>query len=131
MARYTGKSGELKSGAGPDAVGELRNWEFEESGPQIDDSVMGTSGGSFQVGQVQTSGSFDLFWDPADAGQGNLVAGSQVAVELYPDDDVSGKTKFAGTVSVLSVRRSATVAGMIEASVRFGVVGSLTESTVA
>lgn len=130
MATTRGCLGKVKSGATPDAVGEVTAWEFTETAEEIDTSAMGACTSSSEAGSVKTTGSVTCWWDPADGGQGNLVAGDTVALELYPGGDGSGATKYSGSVVVLSRSATGGVNSVVNTTFTFTVNGALTEATV-
>lgn len=131
MSTIRGCRGKVKSGATPDAVGELTNWRYSESAAQIDVSEMGACVKKFDVGAVQTTGVIEFWWDPADTGQGNFVVGSAIDLELYPDGDATGKSykEGNGTIQQIDVDGGG-VDGVVRASASFFVNGALTDSTV-
>lgn len=130
MTAATGRFGKLKVGPTPTAVGELRNWRFGAQGSEIDSSIMGTGNARSDVGPISNTGGADVYWDPADAGQLLIVVGQEVDIELYPDNDTTGKTLYSGTVRISGFNFSATVAGMVEGQITWGGDGVLTPSTV-
>lgn len=130
MTAYAGKMGKVFAGSSPTQIAEVRNWQFQAVGNEIETPVMGTGVSRTDIGPIKTTGTLDLYWDPEDSGEDELTVGDVVALEIYPDDNTTGKTKFTGNVRITSAGIASTVQGMIEQTVTFGVDGQLTEGTV-
>lgn len=129
MANHKGSEGVVKVGA--NTVAEIKSWSLSEATDTIEDSVMGDSSRTYQVGLKTFSGSMDAFWDETDTtGQGALTNGASVTLNLYPEGADTGDTYYSGTAIVTGVERSAAFDGMVEASISFQGTGALTSTTV-
>lgn len=128
MAQFRACNGVIKVGAGPTVVGELRNWSFSQEADEIDVSSMGSCTKASQAGAVKTSVEVASWWDPADAGQILFVPGDEIAVQIFPDGEGSGKTQYEGNVRVLTNNSSGDVDGVVESEFTGTVNGSLTAS---
>ena len=129
MAVHTGSEGTIKVGA--NAVSELRSYSISQEAETIEKSAMGDSYRSFEIGMQSWSGSCDVYWDETDTnGQGALIPGASVTLNVYPEGATSGDYFYSGTALVTSVERSAAFDGMVEASVSFTGTGGLTGTTV-
>jgi hypothetical protein len=72
-----------------------------------------------------------VYWDPADTGQGNFVAGSTIAMELQPEGDSSGDTEFVTSSAVILSRNLDTsVNGIVTMSFDFALQGAFTEQAI-
>ena len=116
-------------------MAELRDWSYEETSEQIDVSAMGDCTKKFDAGAKATSGSITAWWDPTDTtGQGVLVVGNTVFLEIYPGGTGSGKTFYktpAGGAVITSVsREGGGVDGTVGSTFGFTVNGSLTATSV-
>lgn len=132
MAVTRGCFGKVKSGATPDLVAEVRDWSFDESADVIDVSSIGSCTKTKTVGAINTSGTINCWWDPADTGQGNFVIGDIIALELHPGGDASGTTYYeTATAIISSISRRGGVDGAAEANFSFEVNGGMTTSTTA
>ncbi len=129
MANHKGSEGTVKIGA--NIVAEIKSWTIEESMDTMEDTTMGDTARTFQSGLKQWSGGLECFWDETDvSGQGALVIGASVALNLYPEGAVSGDTYYAGTALVTGITRQAALDGYVEVSFSFQGTGALAESTV-
>lgn len=130
MATQTGKDGAVYLGA--NAVAEIRDWSLESTSEVVADTVMGDSWVSNKPTLKSWTSSFNAFWDDSDSnGQGDLVEGAEITLNLYPSGNTSTKTYWTGSAIVTSVSKSASFDGMIEAAFSVTGNGALTESTVA
>lgn len=114
MAQFRACNGVVKVGAGPTIVGELRSWSANQEADEIDVSSMGSCTKASQAGAVKTSVEVAAWWDPADSGQVLFVPGDEIALEIHPDGEGSGKTAYTGTVRVLTNNLSGDVDGVVE-----------------
>jgi hypothetical protein len=115
-----GAFGEVDFGAGPDAVGEIRNWNYSAEAAEIDTTVMGTGNARFQPGSVRHTFEIEVFYELADAGQAAMYAalGSDTATltVLYPNGNSAGLTSWTGNFFVMGAVRNAAADGAVEAS---------------
>lgn len=129
MATQTGKDGAVYVGS--DAVAEIRDWSLEATSEVVADTVMGDEWVTNKPTLKSWTASFNAYWDDTDAtGQGALVEGAEVTLNLYPEGNTSGDTYYTGSAIVTSVSRTASFDGMIEASFSVTGNGPLAEETV-
>jgi len=128
MATYKGKDGIVK--AGGSLVGECKSWEITETANEVDSSRMGDDWTRVQSTQLSWKGSMALFWDPADAGQINLAAGSYVTLEFYPRGNTVSYQLWTGQAMITSISRPQAYDGLVEAAVEFTGNGTLTKTVV-
>lgn len=101
MARYTGNDGVVTVGG--TAVANIRTWDLNIAGDEIDVPAMGDTARVRLAGKPNVSGSVTVWWDPADAGQLLLVQGDSVALELRPRGTGSTLPEFTlATARILS-----------------------------
>jgi len=93
MPTYTGNDGVVMSGA--TAVGNVRSFELNITGDEIDTPSMGDSARVRLPGKPNVDGRVTVWYDDADAGQGTLTQGSTVAMELRPRGTGSGLPEFS------------------------------------
>lgn len=87
MAVYKGREGTAKIGGS--TVGEVISWDVSLTAQLADSTRMGDTFTKDETVHGSWSGSMEVFWDPADAGQsaafgGTGIIGNQVALILYP-----------------------------------------------
>lgn len=118
MAQFRACNGVIKIDtvppSGQQTVGELRSWSRNEEADEIDVSSMGSCTKASQAGAVKTSVECAAWWDPSDLGQVMFVTGNEVALEIFPDGEGSGKTAYTGTIRVLTNNISGDVDGVVE-----------------
>ena len=127
MANHKGSDGTVHVGS--DAIGEIRSWSLESTADTIEDSVMGDSARTYQVGLASWSASVDCYWDDDSTAQDALTAGASVSLTLYPEGTSAG-TKYSGTALVTSVSTSSSFDGMLEVSFSATGTGSLVTATI-
>lgn len=129
MANHAGNEGTVKVGS--DAIAEIRSYTIEETSDTTEDTAMGDTWRTHKTTLLSWTASVDCWWDETDTtGQGALTVGSEVTLNLYPEGDASSATYYSGTGIVTGVNRSASLDGMVEASISVQGTGALTESTV-
>ena len=130
MANHKGSEGTAKIGS--NVIAEVKDWSISESAETIDDTTLGDSARTKQVGLTSASGSMTAFWDETDtSGQGAMTAGAEVALKLYPEGATTGDT-FASLSAIITEKGvSTTLDGMVETSVSFEANGAVTWGTVA
>ena len=130
MATHKGSEGVVKVGA--NTVAEVRTWTIAESADTLQDTTMGDTARTFKSSLTTFTGSLDVFWDETDStGQGALTIGAEVTFAVYPEGDASTDTYYTGTAIVTEVSRTASLDGLVEASISLQGTGALSESTVA
>lgn len=129
MATTKGKGGVLTVGG--EIVGELKSMEVTETSNEVDTSTMGTDWTGVDSTQTSWKATGAMFWDPLDAGQGELVVGTKVAVIFYPAGNTTGLVEETGTALVTSIGRQQAHDNIIEASIELTGDGALVKDVVA
>jgi hypothetical protein len=129
MATHKGKEGVVK--VGTNVVGEVKSFELEITANEVDTSVMGTDWTGVDSTQNSWSGTMEMFYDPADNGQGGVSVGDKVTLALYYEGQGTGLDYDSGTALITSVNRSQSFDGMVNQTVAFTGDGALTTATVA
>jgi hypothetical protein len=130
MANHKGSEGTAKIGSAQ--IAEVKDWSISESAETIDDTTLGDTARTKQVGLTSASGSMTAFWDETDsAGQGAMTVGAEVALKLYPEGATTGD-KFASFSAIITEKGvSTTLDGMVETSMGFEANGVVTWGAVA
>jgi len=129
MANHKGSEGTAKIGA--NAIAEIKDWSISETAETIDDTTMGDTARTKQVGLTTASGSMTAFWDETDTtGQGAMTVGASVTLNLYPEGATSGDTYATLTALITEKGVSTTLDGMVETSVSFEATGAVSWTTV-
>jgi hypothetical protein len=129
MATHTGSEGTLKVGA--NTIGEIRSFSISESADTLEDTSMGDAARTYKPSLTTFTGSVDVFWDEADAGQVALVVGSSVTFAAYPEGATAGDKYYTGTAIVTGLTVNSSFDGMVEASITLQGTGALSLSTAA
>lgn len=128
MTTHIGNEGAVYVGA--NAVAEVRSWSLEVTADTVDDTVMGDTWKTNKATHKAWSGSANVLWDETDTtGQGALVAGAEVTLNLYPEGNTTGDIKWSGSAIVTAANKNASYDGLVEASISFIGNGALTEGT--
>ncbi|HAM59595.1 MAG TPA: hypothetical protein DCQ64_30970 [Candidatus Rokubacteria bacterium] len=102
MATYHGNDGVVMNGSV--AIAELLNFEHTNTVDTVDDSSAGDTARTRKAGKKDGSGSIDCHFDPTNTtGQGTLVEGASVTLNMYPSGNQTGEGKLSGTVIIKSV----------------------------
>ena len=130
MANHKGSEGVAKVGS--NTIAEIKDFSLSETAETIDDTTMGDSARTKQVGLTTASGSMTAFWDETDtSGQGAMTVGASVTLNLYPEGATTGDNYATLTALITEKGVSTTLDGMVETSVSFEANGAVTWSTVA
>lgn len=100
MTTHIGHKGTVKYGPTPTAVGEVTNFDVRESAPPAENSALGDEWDKVSKGTLSMQGTINGHYDPADAGQVALGAGSFVDLKLYPIGDSTGEQEISGNFYV-------------------------------
>ena len=133
MATTRGCFGIVRSGPTGGAagtVGECKAWSFQETAQRIDASIIGSCVKKFVSGAKETTGQVQVWWDPTDTRQNDFVGGNQIALELYPGGNSSGKKYYKGIANIDSIARSGDTEKVVESTYGFSVNGALTTTSV-
>ena len=129
----TGVFKAVTQGGSVATVGGVQEWTLSEESEEIDASEIGTCEKATEPGATTRSLSLSGFWNAADAGQSDLLVGSTVDFELYPEGTVAGSTYYSTTAkgaTVTSVEKSGGVDSLVTFSASLTVNGGMTTSTV-
>lgn len=131
MAIAAGRNGVVK--IGNTAIGSVRSWTLDHTSDVIDTTTMSTTGNyrTFLPSLKTWSGSISVVWDEADAGQDAAVLGTEITLNLFPDDDETGDVKYYGQAIITSSSQTATYDGLIERTINFTGTAALTTGTAS
>ncbi len=130
MANLTGNNGDVAIGT--NIVAEVLSFSLTEGVNVIDDTVVGDTSDTHQMGTTNWSGSISCFWDDTDStGQEAMTIGASVVVHLRPEGTGTGNIDFTGTASVTSIERSVANNSIITANFSFQGNGALTRTVLA
>ena len=129
MATHTGSEGTLKVGA--NTIGEIRSFSISESADTLEDTSMGDVARTYKSSLTTFTGSVDVFWDEADAGQMAMTVGASVTFSAYPEGATAGDKYYTGSAIVTGLTINSSFDGMVEASITLQGTGALTLSTAA
>ena len=129
MATHTGSEGTLKVGA--NTIGEIRSFSISESADTLEDTSMGDAARTYKPSLTTFTGSVDVFWDEADAGQMAMTVGASVTFSAYPEGATAGDKYYTGSAIVTGLTINSSFDCMVEASITLQGTGALTLSTAA
>lgn len=132
MANHTGDEGTVKIGS--DVIAEIRSFSLTETAELIEDTAKGDASKTYQAGKKDASGSLECWWDETDTtGQGVLVVGAQVALDLYPEGAATGDTYYQIAAAIITEvgRESPEGDGIVSVSFNFQASGGVIETTVS
>ena len=129
MATHTGSEGTLKVGA--NTIGEIRSFSISESADTLEDTSMGDAARTYKPSLTTFTGSVDVFWDEADAGQMAMTVGASVTFSAYPEGATAGDKYYTGSAIVTGLTVNSSFDGMVEASITLQGTGALSLSTAA
>ncbi|MEO0682320.1 MAG: hypothetical protein AAF192_18110 [Pseudomonadota bacterium] len=133
MGFFRGLDGVVKAGASATVVGEVQSWGFtEEATIEAAWSMGQTSQRHFVAAPPAGSGQMEVYLDPSDAGQGQMIVpGATVALELYPGGETSGSGYFTFAAIIETVDRSGSKSDIATMSISFKIDGAVTSTTVS
>lgn len=125
-------NGEIEIGATPDSLAELRSWNYDEQGEQLDFSTMGSCSTTTKSGRVTRRVEMTLYFaSPSDAAQAQLVVGAEdLAIAVYPFGKTAGLAQRTGLINVLGRTESGDVDGGVELNITAESPAGLTLGTV-
>lgn len=130
MARIHGKGGEITIDSS-NAVGHIQNWTLDVQGKTDEAYSMGDDWTDNEVTYKSASGNFEVYMDDSDAGQIACEVGGQVAMNLYPDTNTSGKKYRTGTVKITAIQENGNKDGFVSRTINWvNTSGGITEQTV-
>ena len=129
MATHTGSAGLVKVGS--NTAAEIRSFTLDTSAEVLEDTTLGDTSRTYQIGKKGATVSVECWWDETDTnGQIALAEGSSVALNLYPEGADSGDYYFSGTYIITGSSISVPTDGIIEATFNATMTGALTRGTV-
>jgi predicted secreted protein len=138
MATLTGNNGAISING--ISVLAVRNFSIEMTADTIETTVMGVDVRTYLSGMSSFSGSADVYFDSSDYDTNEstfnptagLVGASGVAGKFYVLLDAAGSNvdqAFTGSIIVTGYTVTASMDGMVEASISFQGTGATTYST--
>lgn len=128
MAVHHGKDGEIEVGG--QMVGKLTNWTLVTEIATADITAAGEDWESHITGQKKWSGTIDVRFDDADAGQAALAVGA-ATLKFYEEGDVAGATEYSGSATITQKSGSVGHTDAVAHSFTFMGNGELASATVA
>lgn len=130
MSTILGQNGKVKVSS--KTIAEVKSFSIEETADTIDTTVMGSQYKEFRAGKTAWSGSIEAYWDETDTdGQLTFLIGTEINLELYPDSDEVGKTKYSGIAYITGITKQLAQDGVGEISFNFQGSGALTRNIVS
>ena len=124
MACVAGKNGVLK--ADGSAIAQLTSYTITENADTTECSHFDTGGWrEFRTTMRGFDGSADFVWDRQD---GDLITGTEYALEVYPEGEGAGQWKINGSVIITSIEISGETEGFVSGSISFQGTGALTRA---
>ena len=129
MATHTGSAGLVKVGS--NSAAEIRSFTLDTSAEVLEDTTLGDTSRTYQIGKKGATVSVECWWDETDTnGQIAMAEGSQVVLNLYPERADSCDYYFSGTYIITGSSVSVPTDGIIEATFNATMTGALTRGTV-
>jgi hypothetical protein len=129
MAITTAADGVIK--VGTVAVAEVTGFSIEYNSDTVESTVIGDSARTYLPTLKSFTASLDVQWDPASASnQDDLVVGTEVTFQVYPEGTASGDTFYTGSGIVTGRSVSSATGEMVTASFSVQGTGDLTTDTV-
>ena len=125
----SGKNGVVKMGG--TIVSSLTGWTLSESSDTVTETEAGEDWKATEATYKGWSGEITMNWRINTANGHDLRAGATVAVELYADDDDSGKTYYSGNVVLGEMSVGVPHDGLKTRSYSYTGDGALSEAVVA
>lgn len=133
MSTYHGNDGSITIGA--NAIAKIRSWSVNLTKAIADDTGMGDSDMGYKPGHNDGTGEATCLFDHDDTtGQDALMtaflAGTTVALNLYPAGNTSGRKKVVYTAALLTgCDFTGELTGIPEFSIKFQGVPTVSEVT--
>lgn len=130
MASLTGNAGVISINS--QTIAEVRSYSIDVTADTIESTVMGDNSRQYVPGLSSFSGSADVYWDATHFTTADLDgliqgtvgdSGDVVALIVYP---ATSGANWNGNIVLTGYSISASMDGMIEASVSFQGTGALT-----
>jgi len=129
MAKKHGQTGSMTFGG--EVVGHLQSWNLDVQAAILEGYSMGEGWADNETGIKRWTGSCEVYFDAADAGQISAAVGEVVAIQLYPGGDETGEEYFSGSAIITGVPVSGTKDGWVTKTINFGGKGPLATATAA
>lgn len=128
MATFVGRNGVVEIST--NVVANVRSFEVTTEAGTLDNTVMGATWETHDIGFKRWTGSLTCLWDDTDTnGQEALTEGASVTIHFKPEGSDAGDEDYTGTATVTQVTRRAAHDGLVEASFTFQGSGALTVTT--
>ena len=93
---------------GTEAVGNMKEWSYEETAAQADTTVMGDDDTTTVSLQNSWTANVSGLYNPKDtAGQGALTVGSEITATFYPAGIATGNIQATGKATITSISKTA------------------------
>lgn len=114
---------------GGELVGHLQGWNLDVQAAALQGYSMGDEWADNETGVKSWSGSCEVYFDPADAGQIAAGVGEVVAVQLYPGGNGTGEEYHSGSAIITGIPTSGTKDGWVSKTINFAGKGPLASAT--
>lgn len=129
MASYKGCKGVIKVGV--NTIAEVRSWNLTETTEILDASALGSCAKVKIAGMTDGTGSITCLWDDTDTmGQGAMINGAEVELNLYPKGDEVGDNIITFQAIITTSGISASYDGIVESTFDFEATGSIVHGVV-
>lgn len=129
MATVHGNDGSVEVGS--DAVAEINDWSVTTEQATANDHSMNDSWETHLTGKKRWNGSLACRYDASDStGQGTLIEGAEVTLNLYPEGNSSGKDYYSGAATITQVTHTQTQDDVVSISFNFLGNGAFSRSSV-
>jgi hypothetical protein len=129
MARYKGHNG--YADVDGTAIGERTGFDINVTSNELEASTQGNDWTDTDGGQKSAAGTIDVFSDPADLGQIELVVGSTVTLNLFPQGNTTGLQQISGDFLVTEEGVSSQVGDQVKSTFSVKNKGAVTITAVA
>lgn len=129
MARHKGQNGVVEVGGVE--ISERVSFDLEISAAELDASVQGSNWTDVDSGQLSASGSIEVLWDPANAGQTALAVGSTVTLTLFPGGDTTGLRQISGDFLITSKGVTSSVGDLVKSTFNVKNAGAVTDTAIS
>ena len=124
-----GKDGVVN--VGTTAVGNLKEWTAEVTATQADTTVNGEDWMTTVELQNGWTANISGLYNPGDAAQAGLTAGSEIAVALYPQGAGTGNVQLTGQAQIVTFSRTGGTDNVATYTASLQGNGALTEGVQA
>ena len=128
MATKIGTAGVVKFGS--NAVGEIVNFNVDETCDVIESTSITDTIKSFHVGRKSATATIECHWDADDVGQEALDVGAKAELILYPEGTTSGDNFYRGQAIVTGASVGVTLDGVVSRTFNVQFEEGLTHSEV-